>query len=308
MKASLAVLISAAALGGAAQAATWQYHLPETGLMPSAVSASYVSHMGERHGGGTLGWQQTNLTLPLSDPRRTQVNEVYINVALDMERTELDSHTTLPLAHHVMWDLSLPVTLIYPGQNGHRWMFGAVPHVASDFDHGAHCFEPGVFVDYRFVKTDRLSVSAGLAYAPMQTRTGVLPFVTAEWTPNDDWRINLKGTELRVMYNTPRPSPDCPFFIPDVGFFVRAAGGSWATETAEGSRLLRVHSLVAGARFEVCRYDEEGKDITGMGYLELGSTLATRATFSRWNDRTDTVESHHYHPGMYASFGLDFRF
>lgn len=302
MKAPFFVASALLVCGSAAADSTlWQYHLPETGVLPSAFSASWMSQMGARHGHGSLGWQQTSLTLPLADPRRTQVGEYYINVACDIDRTELNNHGSLPVVTQVFWDIALPVTVIHPMAGGHRLAVGAVPHLATDFEHAGHSFEPGCFVDYLFVKTETFSLSAGLAAAPLQSEYGVLPFVSAEWKPEDSaWRYSWKGFEGRAMY--------CgEAHIPDVGFFVRAAGGSWAAETPGGSRLLRVRSLVAGVSMQVPDVDGEG-NTKSMIFCDLGASIITRASFSKWSDRGETVHSTHYHPGVYVSAGVDFRF
>ncbi len=301
MKACLTACLALTALAGSARATShlWQYHLPETGLLPSAVSASYVSHMGARHGAGALGWSQLNLTVPFADPRRTNVGSWYVNVALDAERTELDNHDALSIGHHSMWDLSLPVTLIHSMEHERRLVIGVVPHLATDFGDGGHSFEPGAFVDYRFLKSETLSVSAGLALAPLQTDWWVLPFFCVEKEFGSAWSFTWKGYDARMMYNLGHGMR--------VGAFVRGAGGSWATDTADGSRLLRVRSLVAGLRFQGENADAEGHT-TSMLFVDVGSALMTRATLSRWNDRNNSVESRHFHPGFYLSGGLDFRF
>lgn len=301
MKACLTACAALAALAGSAHATShlWQYHLPQTGLLPSAVSASYVSQMGARHGEGSLGWSQLSLTIPFADPRCSNVGHWCFNVAMDVERTELDNHGTLPIGHHALWDISFPVTFIHGMAAEHRLVLGVVPHLATDFGDGGHSFEPGAFVDYRFVKTETLSVSAGLALAPLQTKWWVLPFFCVEKDLGNMWTFTWKGYDARLMCSLGHGM--------SVGAFVRGAGGAWATDTEAGSRLLRLRSLVAGLRFQGENSNAEGHT-TSMLFLDVGSALMTRASLSRWDDRNNTVESRHFHPGLYLSAGLDFRF
>jgi hypothetical protein len=63
----------------AAEPATWQYSLPDSGVAPSYAAVTAISQMGERHGGSRLGLQSFELTLPLSDPRKTHYGDWHIN-------------------------------------------------------------------------------------------------------------------------------------------------------------------------------------------------------------------------------------
>ena len=42
--------------------------------------------------------------------------------------------------------------------------------------------------------------------------------------------------------------------------------------------------------------------------LCVGSTLITTADILRYNSDLDRVKGHHYHPGLYVSASVDFRF
>ena len=42
--------------------------------------------------------------------------------------------------------------------------------------------------------------------------------------------------------------------------------------------------------------------------LAVGSTLITTADILQYNSDLDRVKGHHYHPGLYVSGSVDFRF
>ena len=132
-------ILSFCMLVGAAGSASadWTYHLPETGLMPSAASVTVWSDMSERHGkSSSLGMQQYDLAIPLSDPRRTQFGPWAFNASLDMEITALHASGSLQLRKDELYNFNLPLTLIRKLENGRRLALTLMPSVSTDFSSG----------------------------------------------------------------------------------------------------------------------------------------------------------------------------
>lgn len=302
MKTCKSLFLALATVAGIAQAESlsWHYNMPATGVMPAAFSASFVSPMSARHGDGSLSMNQARLSLPLSDPRRTDIEGWHVYFALDMERTELHNHTALPLKHSAFYDIAAPLAFIRNFSDNKRLTLTFAPHVAGDLSNSARSFEPAAYADYRFYNTEKLTLSAGLAFTPAYSETWLVPFVSVEWDMPHDWHLHIKGYEMTVMH---------PVWYEGLstGLFARAIGGAWAAEMQDdSSRLLRVRSLAAGMRWQYTTCNPCKK--RALFFAEIGSALITRAAISRWDDRDDYEKSRFYNPGLYLSAGVDLRF
>lgn len=278
---------------------SWSYNLPETGLLPSAASIKLWSDMSERHGkASSLGMQQYNLSIPLSDPRRTNFGKWAFNGALDMEVTAVHASGTLQLENDELYNLNVPLTLLRDMGNGKRLDITLMPGFSSDLSSGWESFVLGGAVNYRLYHTDTLSYSIGVVSMPQRLYYGVAPFFTAEWKPTHAWTVKLRGYRLEALYSvSPRLS---------VGPVLQGAGNAWAVQSSRGTELFTVRSLVAGVTAE---YDfaAEGQS-KRIIKATVGTTLTTTAEFSRFDSGKHDTESHHYHPGLYISAGVDFRF
>ena len=70
--------------------------------------------------------------------------------------------------------------------------------------------------------------------------------------------------------------------------------------------MLRVRSLVVGVTAE---YDfSEPAQTKRIVTCSIGSIVSTAVDVCRYNDDRDRDASHHYHPGLYVSAGVDSRF
>ncbi len=276
----------------------WRHELPETGMLPSFVTAEFTSSMGERHGGSSLSWQELGINLPLADPRRSGGQDWMFNASFNAEVTFLDADGAFHLKRNRVYQLSLPLSVIVPRENGNMLVLAVSPSLSSDFVHSAHSFHFNMLGSYRIKHSESFSYSVGLAYAPTAGNWSVMPVVTFDWQMSSDWSLHLSGYRLAAMRDMGQGL--------EAGLFVQTAGGSWAVDTQVGTRLLRVRSLVVGATAE---YDfskpEETKRIVA---LSLGCTLATAADICHYDSDRKRLESHHYHPGLFVSASVDFRF
>ncbi len=281
-----------------AQQPVWQHQLPESGLLPSALSSRYVSEMSERHGDSSLGMQTVSLTIPLSDPSRSSLYGWAFNAALESEVTFMDVEGDIALQHETLCEFTLPLSLIRSEANGNRLIAALVPMLATDFCQVERGLDLGAVASYTIRRSETFSYSFGLGVAPRFARYGVVPFLGFEWKPAQDWTVSLKGYRLSAMH-----AFDERF---SAGLFAAGTGGTWAVSTDEGSRLLRVQSLVLGlaAEYDFSEAGERKRLITA----SVGSAVATSARFYRRGSSEHALESHHYHPGVTASVGVDFRF
>lgn len=279
--------------------AAWQYHLPETGLLPSAVSYSVLSPAGERHhGSDSLGLQTAEMTIPFADPRRSNIGDWYLNACLDMEFDHLSGVRSLHLDEQNLYTFTLPLSVIHPMTNGHRLILTAAPHLATDFNGSAHAFGMGGYAVYRFYNTEKLDASVGVVCIPNETYRWFVPIAAFDWRPKQDWCVSLKGFRLQAMRDMGRGL--------SLGAFVRGIGGSWATHGEQGTRLLRVRSVAAGGRVE-WDFSRAGQTKRIL-FADTGCSFFTAAETIRFSDKRHTEEMHHYHPAPYVSFGADFRF
>lgn len=253
---------------------------------------------GERHhGAGSLGLQTVELTIPFADPRRSQIEDWYINAALDMEFDHV-AGTSLRLDDANLYAFTLPLSLIHPMPRGHRLILTAAPHLATDFNGSACSFGMGGYAVYRFVTTETLDASAGFVCMPNESYWWCVPIVAFEWKPAEDWCIALKGFRFQAMRELGQGL--------SLGGFVRGIGGSWAIHGNEGTRLLRVRSVAAGVRTE-WDFAREG-ETKRILFADAGFSFFTMAEKIRYSDKRHATEMHHYHPAPYVSLGADFRF
>lgn len=172
------------------------------------------------------------------------------------------------------------------------------PSFDSDFDQREHSFHMNLLATYTVKKSETFSYSVGLSYAPYAAAWNVMPVFAFDWQMNDDWKMSLSGFCLSVMRDMGQGL--------SAGLFVQGEGGSWAVSTPEGTRLLRVRSLVAGFTVEY-DFSKDG-ETKRVASLSLGSSLSTAVDVCKYNSDRDREESHHYQPGLYVSAGVDFRF
>ena len=282
-----------------AYAADWSYQLPETGMLPSAASVTMWSDMSARHGkASSLGLQQYSLTIPFSDPRRTHFGKWAFNAELDMALTTIHASGNLVLHHEELYSASLPLTLLRGLSQNRRLSLTLISNYATDLSAGWDGLDIGGAAMYRMYHTDTLSLTGGLLVMPQRLEYGALPYLKVEWKPTDDWCMTLSGYRLDALYSvTPRLA---------VGPFLKGDGNTWAVHSIRGTELLSVRSLIAGVAVQ---YDFAAAGQTKrIVKAELGSTLTTTARFQRIDSGKHTTELHHYHPGLYASVGVDFRF
>lgn len=299
MKTPFAFCAMLAAVWVSAAQAAWQYHLPESGLLPSAASYSFLAPAGERHhGGDSLGLQTAEMTIPFADPRRSNIDDWYINACLDMEFDHLSGAHALRQDAQNLYTFTLPLSFIHPMQNGHRLILTAAPHLATDFNGSAHAFGMGGYAVYRFCNTEKLEASVGVVCMPNETYYWFVPIAAFDWKPTQDWCVSLKGFRLQAMRAMGRGL--------SLGAFARGIGGSWATHGEQGTRLLRVRSLAAGGRAE-WDFSKPGQT-KRLLFADAGFSFFTAAETIRYSDKRHTESMHHYHPAPYVSFGADFRF
>lgn len=286
-------------------AAEWQFNLPETSILPSAFSVEGTNNMGERHGGSTLRWTGVNLTVPLADPRRSGVDDWYVNAALDMTYTQISTNGALQLDSENFYNFTLPLSVIHPMERGRRLIFNVSPRAATDCGGFKRSLTVNGFVDYRFYSKkvadrDVFNCSVGLACVPNESTWPIIPIFSFDWNTEHNWTVRMQAARAEAMW-TPEGK-----HLPSVGFFVKAIGNSWATHGEEGTRLFRVRGLALGPRME---YNfAKGNQTKRIWFAELGLTCFTNAEIYRYSDRHNADEMRHYHPGLYYTAGVDFRF
>lgn len=276
----------------------WHHEMPESGMMPSYLSAEFTSHMGERHGGSTMSWQQASLCLPLADPRRSGGRDWMFNASLNANVTRVNTSGSLVVQNDVLYHFSVPVAAIMPRSNGDSMVLALSPTLDSDFAHSSHSFHINVMGTYRVKYSESFAYALGLAYAPYAGAWSVMPLLAFDWNPTPEWSVMLSGYSLRAMRDMGNGL--------SLGAFVKGAGGSWAVEREQGTRQLRVRSLVVGATAEY-DFSQPGQTKRIIS-CSVGSILTTAVDVCRFNSDRDRDESHHYHPGLYVSAGVDFRF
>ncbi len=293
------ILASLAVASASNVAPGWSYALPDTGLLPSAFSYEFTSTMRERHNGGShFGMQQVNLTIPLSDPRKSSVHGWAFNAELDSSVTFIDAEGTLDLRSDTLYKFSLPLSFIRDTSGDERVILAAAPTVSSDLQRSERCFDFGLFALYRKPLSTSFRYSIGAAAYPRFARYWVVPVFGFEWTPTEEWTIALSGYRLSAMKSMTERFR--------AGAFVASKGGVWAVETDRGARQLSIQSLVVGVtgEYDFSQPGQRKRIITA----SLGSTLATSVRFHECSSDRDADEAHHYRPGFYGSFGVDFRF
>ncbi len=276
----------------------WNHKLPESGLFPSYFSLEGVSSMSERHGDSSLSWQKVGLSIPLADPRRSGGKDWNFNASFNAEVTFMDTCGAFDLRRNELYTLSLPLSVIVPEEDGDFLIFAVAPSAASDFVHRAHSFHVNMLLSYSVKYSETLTYSVGLGHSPDATVMGVMPVFSFDWKVTPEWNVKLNALRFSVM----RDMGDGL----SVGVFANGAGGSWAVNTEQGTRMLRVRSLVAGftAEYDFSKPGETKRIVT----MSVGSTLMTSADVCWYNSDLDRVEGHHYHPGLYVSSSVDFRF
>ncbi len=301
MKKFAICMMLASAAGAVAQDATptWTYALPETGLLPSAFSYNVLSSMRERHSGAShFSMQNVSLTIPFADPYKSSVHGWAFNAEFSSTLSYVNADGALSLESDTLYRFSLPLSLIRKTENNSRVILSLAPTVASDLECGYRSFGLGFFGVYTRPVNERFSFTAGVAAYPRFARHYAVPFLGFEWKPTDDWTVALKGYRLSAMHAENKRFCWGPFLASE--------GGVWAVQTARGARLLSVQSLVAGVagEYDFSAAGQRKRIITA----SVGSTLATSVRFHEYRGDREADEAHHYRPGLYASFGVDFRF
>lgn len=276
----------------------WRHELPETGMMPSFASFEFVSSMGERKGNSKLGWQQYGLCLPLADPRKSGGESWMFNASFNAEVTVINASGSLRLRRNDLYHFSLPVAAIVPCKEGNQIVAAVSPSLASDFVHRAHSFHLNFLATYGVKHSETFSYSFGLAHAPDATVWSFTPVFSFDWQMTPEWSMHLSGFKLNVMRDMGQGL--------SVGLFAKGSGGSWAVDTPDGTRMLRIRSFVAGltAEYDFSRPGQTKRIVT----VSLGSTIATAADICKYNSDLDREAGAHYHAGVYVSGGVDFRF
>ena len=276
----------------------WHHNLPESGLLPSFALFEMTSTMGERHGGATLDWQKYGLCIPLADPRQSGGSDWMFNASINADVTFMDANGSFDLRRNELYNISLPVAAIVPRQNDDMVVAVVAPSLASDFVRSAHSFHVNFLLSYRVKHSESLSYSVGVGHSPDATIYGLMPVFSFDWQMTPEWSMQMSGFRFAAM----RKMDDRL----SVGVFADGAGGSWAVDTSYGTRMLRVRSLVLGttAEYDFSKPGETKRIIT----LSVGSALATSAQLRRYNSDLDLEEGHHYHPGLFVSGTVDFRF
>ena len=276
----------------------WHHKLPESGLFPSFLSFETVSNMGEGHGGSTLSWQKVGLCVPLADPRQSGGKDWKFNASINSEVTFMYANGEFDLRRNELYNFSVPISAIVPRDNGDMVIFVVAPAFASDFVHRAHSFHVNLLFSYSVQHSDSFSYSVGLGHSPDATIMGFMPVFSFDWKMTEDWSMRLSGLHYSIMRDMGNGL--------ELGAFADGAGGAWAVNTPDGTRMLRVRSLVAGLK---AAYDfSKPGETKRLATLAVGSTLITTADLLYYNSDLDRVKGHHYHPGLYISGSVDFRF
>lgn len=276
----------------------WQHKLPESGLFPSFFSFETVSNMGERHGGSTLSWQKVGMCIPFADPRKSGGKDWMFNASLNADVTFMDADGEFDLRRNELYNFSVPVSAIVPRDNGDVLVFVVAPAFASDFVHRSHSFHVNLLFSYSVQHSDTFSYSVGVGHSPDATIMGFMPIFSFDWKMTEDWSMRLSGLRYSIMRDMGHGL--------ELGLFADATGGAWAVNTPDGTRMLRVRSLVAGV---TAAYDfSQPGQTKRLASLSIGSTFITSADLLHYNSDLDRVKGHHYHPGLYISGAVDFRF
>ena len=276
----------------------WRHEMPESGFMPSFLSFEFTSNMGERHGASELCWQQYGINVPLADPRRSGGDDWMFNASFNAQFTYVNADGALNLRRSDLYNFSLPISAIVPRPSGNLFIAAVSPAMSSDFVHRAHSFHVNFLVSYQVKHSESLTYSVGLAHSPDATIFALVPVVNFDWRMTPDWRLSLSGFKLTVLRKINERL--------DMGLFAQGSGGSWAVNRQDGTRMLRIRSLVAGvmAEYDFSNPGETRRIVS----LSLGSTLATTVDICHYNSDYDRVEGRHYHPGLFVSGAVDFRF
>lgn len=298
MKKSLFAGFILASIAVGAEHSAWRYHLPDTGIAPSYGSYTFVSMMGERHGGSRLGMQTYELTIPLSDPRQTGYGDWAINAQLDVRLSLLDTEGNLWLEHDEMYSASLPVTWIHQYASGNRLTMTVAPAVASDFGGTSRFFDVLGGASYTIKQSETLSYSIGVGASPRFAYYVIVPMVGFDWQADADWNVSLRFNRLSAMYRVNER-----LFV---GPFVSGYNHTWMVSTDAGDKIFRFRSLVAGftGEYDFSRAGQRKRIITA----SLGSTLVSTAQFCKRNASKEPETTLHYKPGLFVSLGVDFRF
>ena len=276
----------------------WRHEMPESGFMPSFLSLEFTSNMGERHGASELCWQQYGINVPLADPRRSGGDDWMFNASFNAQLSYINVDGALSLQRSDLYNFSLPVSAIIPRPNGNLFIAAISPAMSSDFVHRAHSFHINFLASYQVKHSENLTYSLGLAHSPDATIFALVPVFNFDWRMTPDWRLSLSGFKLTVLRQMTERL--------DMGFFAQGSGGSWAVNRREGTRMLRVRSLVAGCMAEY-DFSEPGQSRRIVS-LSAGSTLTTSVDICHYNSKYDRIEGYHYHPGVFVSGAVDFRF
>lgn len=276
----------------------WTLRMPETAILPSYAKISYISRMGERHGGSHLGMQDYTVNVPFADGRRSHVGKWYYNVQANISATIMNVGGELDLRRDELMVFSLPISLIRPLENGNRLMVTAMPRYAGDVVSSAHAWDLALAAEYSVKKNEKLSYSVGLAASPRFADYVVVPYIAFRWQPTPDWMVRMRGYQLATLYKVNDRL--------QVGPAISNEGGAWMVSSSRGQRIFRVRSLALAGLAEY-DFSAPGKS-KRMLNLAIGATLATTAEYCRRSLGRDAIETRHYHPGFYVAGEVDFRF
>lgn len=296
----LLCVLSALSAGIAASASLpMQMEMPATGLFPSHTGMEFTTRMGERHGGSDLSWSRYTVTLPFLDPRKSNIGDWAVDAHADLHATLLSTGGDLDLRRNELYSFSLPVSFIRAEKDGKsRLVASLAPAVSTDFAGTSHYFDLTLGAFYSEKSRKNFTYSLGFAVSPRFAAYGVVPVFGFHWKVSPQWEIVLSRYKLSALYRSGERLR--------VGPFMSTRGGAWMVDTPAGDRIFRTTTLVAGLTGEYDFHrDGERKRII---YASVGSTIATTAGYYCRNFKKDKLEVHHYRPGFYAGFGVDFRF
>lgn len=276
----------------------WTLRMPETAMLPSYAKTTYISRAGERHGGSYLGLQDYTVNIPFADGRRSHVGKWYCNVQANVNVTVMNVGGELDLRRDELFVFSLPVSMVRPLENGNRVMITIMPRYSGDMVSSAHAWDLAVASDYTVKMSDKFSYSIGLALSPRFADYVVAPYLSLRWEPTEDWVVRLRGYQLAALYGVTEKLR--------IGPVLSNEGGSWMVSTPEGQRIFRVRSLALAGLLEY-DFSRPGKS-KKMFSFAVGATLATTAEYCRRALGHESIEMRHYHPGVYLSAEVDFRF
>ena len=293
-------VIAALAIGCAplARAEIMSLRMPGTYILPSFAKATYISRMGERHGGSHLGLQEYTLNVPFTDPRRSHINGWWLNVQGNATVTVLDVGGNLDLRKNELFDFSIPVTLICPLSGGDRITCTVMPRIASDGVHPSRAWDLAVVADYAVHRSETFTYSIGLASSPRFADYAVVPYFSFSWQATPEWLVRMRGYRLAALYKASKSL--------QLGPTIGCEGGSWMVDTPGGQRVLRVRALAVSllAEYDFSRAGQAKRVLSA----SVGTTLATSAEICRRNAGHDSEAGYHYKPGVVLSAGVDFRF